>query len=157
MRLEISRGGAAAILWEAAANPAHEVCGLLLGESGRVSHVVPCRNVASEPHVTFEIDPAALIEAHRSARRGKRDVIGCYHSHPSGALMPSLRDGESAEQGAIWIIVANGMMTCWHMTGRGQFAGGFEPINRHELPDGCTKVAPSPEGRNPYASYESHI
>jgi desampylase len=116
MKLEISSAHLAQLLAEAAASPDREVCGLLLGEGLRVSALLPAANVSPSPHDSFEIDPAVLIAAHRAAREGAHAIIGCYHSHPNGRAEPSARDLESAEEGAVWIILANGDVGCWLMS-----------------------------------------
>lgn len=86
-----------------------ECCGLLLGREGRIDLAVPARNVAADPFNRFEIDPQALIAAHREARAGGRAVIGYYHSHPTGAALPSATDrAHAAGDGRIWAIVAPG-------------------------------------------------
>jgi proteasome lid subunit RPN8/RPN11 len=78
---------------------------LLLGQGDRIARVVPCANVAAEPWHRFEIDPAALIAAHRAARGGGAAVIGHYHSHPTGLAEPSPRDAaDAAPDGSIWLI-----------------------------------------------------
>lgn len=97
------------MLAEADASPQREICGLLLGEGRTVSTIQPCTNVASDPAQAFEIDPAQLIAAHRTARAGGQAVIGHYHSHPNGRVEPS--DCDRAMIGAageIWIIIASG-------------------------------------------------
>lgn len=150
MRLEISRSAVDAIVVEAASRADREVCGLLLGRGMRVERVVPCRNVASDPAVAFEIDPAALISAHRCARQGGPAVIGHYHSHPSGSLVPSQRDAEAAAaDGSIWAIAAGGALAWWRAVPNGSTEGAFEPINCDLLPEGCTTVAPPPEEQSP--------
>jgi proteasome lid subunit RPN8/RPN11 len=156
MRLEISRSAADAIVAEAVSRADREVCGLLLGRGMQVEHVVPCRNVAPDPFVAFEIDPAALISAYRNAREGGPAVIGHYHSHPSGSLMPSQRDAEAAAgDGAIWAIAACGALSWWRAVTDGPIEGAFEPINCDLLPEGCTTVAPPPEEQGPVATNES--
>jgi proteasome lid subunit RPN8/RPN11 len=145
-----------AILAEAAIRPDREACGLLLGRGMRVERVVPCRNVAPDPFIAFEIDPAALISAHRNAREGGPAVIGHYHSHPSGSLIPSQRDAQAAAgDGAIWAIVAGGALGWWRAVHGGAIEGAFEPINCDLLPEGCTTVAPPPEEQSPVATNES--
>ena len=156
MRLEISRSAVDAIVAEAASRADREVCGLLLGHGMRVERVVPCRNVAPDPFVTFEIDQAALISAHRKAREGGPAVIGHYHSHPSGSLMPSRRDAEAAAgDGTIWAIAARGALSWWRAVRDGPTEGALEPINCDLLPEGCTTVAPRPEEQSPVATNES--
>ncbi|WP_201742326.1 Mov34/MPN/PAD-1 family protein [Novosphingobium ovatum] len=108
----LARAVAPAMEAHVAAAWPNEACGLLLGavEGGcvRVLAAVPCANVASDPARKFEIDPAALIAAHRAAREGTgARVVGCFHSHPVGGAFPSARDvAAAAGDGAIWAIVA---------------------------------------------------
>lgn len=120
----------------AAAAPAREICGLLLGDAVRVEALAPCRNVADDPARRFEIDPAALIAAHRVARAGGPQVIGHYHSHPSGDAMPSSRDAADATpDGSVWIIVAGDRVTAWRAVDDGAVHGRFEPLAL--AVDGC--------------------
>jgi desampylase len=114
MRLEISRAARAQILAEAAASPGREICGLLLGEGGRIDRAASCHNVAPNPANSFELDPRALIAAHKAGRAGGPSVIGHYHSHPSGRAIPSDRDAANAMgDGAIWLIAGDGAVTAW--------------------------------------------
>ena len=69
-----------------------EVCGLLFGTAERIAAIAPAANVAPDPARHFELDPAALIAAHRAARAGGPPIIGHYHSHPSGVAVPSATD-----------------------------------------------------------------
>lgn len=123
MALRISRALRAQLLAEAAATPEHEVCGLLFGPAADVvTKVQPCANIASNPVDTFEIDPAALIAAHKAERAGRARLIGCYHSHPNGVDAPSVRDREAAwGNDAIWLIVAGDRLAAWKNTGPGAF------------------------------------
>jgi proteasome lid subunit RPN8/RPN11 len=105
---------------EAARFPEREVCGLLLGEPGHVRSILPCSNVAADPKRAFEIDPAALIAAHKVSRRGGPAIIGCYHSHPHGISAPSRHDAESGFAG-LWIIVAGNACHAWSADQDGQF------------------------------------
>lgn len=91
----------------ASALPA-ECCGLLLGH-GAIERAVPTANVAADPLRHFEIDPQALISAHRAARAGGPQVLGYYHSHPSGHPVPSATDCRHAGgDGRVWAIAARG-------------------------------------------------
>lgn len=88
------------------AHPA-ECCGILLGEGERVTRLVPAQNIHPSPHTHFEIDPRALIDAHREARAGGPQVVGYYHSHPHGPAHPSATDRrDAAHDGAIWALVS---------------------------------------------------
>jgi proteasome lid subunit RPN8/RPN11 len=65
-----------------------EACGLLLGQEGHIMEARACANVAPDPLRHFEIDPAALIAAHRASRAGGLAVLGYFHSHPNGLARP---------------------------------------------------------------------
>ncbi|QHL90822.1 hypothetical protein GVO57_08280 [Sphingomonas changnyeongensis] len=140
MTVMISRAALAAARAHAAATPGREACGLLLGVTGvdgglRIDTAQPCANVAADPAIMFEIDPAALIAAHRAARNGGPAVIGCYHSHPSGPARPSARDAAmAAGDGQIWLILPGddagggaggeaGVPGAWRA-----LPGGFAPV-----------------------------
>ena len=119
-----------------AAASRNEVCGLLLGNGLRVERLLACRNVAADPAVRFEIDPAALIGAHRAARNGGPAVIGHYHSHPSGDARPSPRDAaDAAPDGSIWIVVAGDTVTAWRAVAAGAWHGRFDPLPITPGPD----------------------
>jgi proteasome lid subunit RPN8/RPN11 len=123
--LRISRTALARIVAEAAASQ-DEVCGLLLGDP---AEALACRNVHPQPVRHFEIDPAALLAAHRTARAGGPDVIGCYHSHPSGDATPSPTDAASAPpDGSVWLIAANGAARAWRAVAQGAVHGRFDPV-----------------------------
>ena len=119
MVVQITRAVAAQLLAEATASPECEVCGLLFGTLERIDAALPCRNVAADPACTFEIDPQALITAHKAARAGGPHIIGCYHSHPNGRAEPSETDRAMAEGNDwLWAIVAGGALGVWQMQGR---------------------------------------
>ncbi|MEH3046788.1 M67 family metallopeptidase [Sphingomonas adhaesiva] len=149
--LEISIGLRNEIAASAAASPDAEVCGLLLGRGSRVERVVACRNVAATPARRFEIDPAALIAAHRAARGGGAAVIGHYHSHPTGTATPSPRDAADAPpDGSIWIIVAAGGLSAWRAVRDGALHGRFDPVPLVDA--GCAAPGERPQGGSPVSS-----
>lgn len=121
MRVRISRALLDAIISRAAASPAAEVCGLLLGRGVAIEQVEHCRNVADDSRTSFEVDPAALIAVHRAARQGGPRLLGHYHSHPNGIAAPSDRDRAAAEPGSLWVIVADEHATAWHAASNGDF------------------------------------
>ncbi len=125
MKLQISSGDRQILLEAAAATPDEEVCGLLLGNDGKVETLVPARNVARDPTRSFEIDPVILLSAHRTARGQGRHVIGHWHSHPNSRREPSARDAARAtENGQIWLIIAGGDMLAWLP----HSSGSFRPV-----------------------------
>ncbi len=125
------------ILTEAAASPRVEICGLLFGDAQAITAALPCRNVAADPARWFEIDPAALVAAHRAARTGGPRIVGHYHSHPTGVAVPSPRDAESAmADGALWLIAAGGVVRGWRAVADGPVEGRFERVVLDTRPDG---------------------
>ncbi|MBS0481950.1 MAG: M67 family metallopeptidase [Proteobacteria bacterium] len=124
MEIEVTSGALATLLAEATRAFPRECCGLLLGQGGRIETACPAANVHADPLHHFEIDPAALIAAHRDARAGRAQVMGYYHSHPNGRAGPSPADRAAASgDGRIWAIVARDDVTFWR-DGR----NGFEPL-----------------------------
>lgn len=125
MNIEVTSAALARILAEAAAAHPLESCGLLLGESRAISEARPVRNVHPAPDRHFEIDPAALIAAHRAARSGGPQVRGYYHSHPGGSAEPSATDrAHAAHDGRVWAIAAEGEVRFWR-----DDETGFEPLS----------------------------
>ena len=85
----------------------HECCGILLGGENRVESYLSANNIHPNPETHFEIDPRALIAAHKAERAGGPQVVGYYHSHPTGDPAPSATDRASAaHDGKVWAIVA---------------------------------------------------
>jgi proteasome lid subunit RPN8/RPN11 len=124
MVIEVTSGTLATLLEEAARADPREACGLLLGKGARVALAQPATNVHAQPERHFEIDPAALIAAHRAQRAGGLELLGYYHSHPNGRAEPSASDAAAASgDGRVWAIVAGGAVTWWR-----DGALGFEAL-----------------------------
>ncbi len=118
-----------AILEAAAAAAPREACGLLLGHGAHIHTAKLAANIHPQPLRHFEIDPAALIAAHKSARAaattGGPQVLGYFHSHPNGLARPSATDAAGASaDGRIWAIAAAGMVSLWR-----DCPSGFEPLS----------------------------
>ena len=114
MEIVLTREAFDRVLAEAAGALPEEACGILLGRAGCVEQAIPARNVHPSPRTHFEIDPQVLIDAHRAGRAGGTQVLGYYHSHPSGQAEPSATDrAMAAGDGSIWAIVAGGDVRCW--------------------------------------------
>lgn len=127
MTVTISRMLLDQILAIAAADRA-EVCGLLLGAAGRIKAIAPAANVAPDPARHFELDPVALIAAHRAARAGGAQMIGHYHSHPSGVAVPSATDAAcAAPDGSLWLIIGGDEARLWVAQGDGAGGVRFAP------------------------------
>jgi proteasome lid subunit RPN8/RPN11 len=122
MALQVSSEVLERMLAEARMAHPRECCGILTGKGAAIDDAHPARNVHAEPERHFEIDPQALIDAHRAARDGGRQVIGYFHSHPNGRAEPSATDRElAAGDGAVWAIIAAGGVRFFR-SGAGGFA-----------------------------------
>ena len=113
-----------------------EVCGVLAGrrraeadESGdaadRVTAVRRVPNAASDPRMRYELDPAAALSAIEAVESEGEDVVGFYHSHPSGPPRPSETDRAAATwAGYVYAIaVPPETVRAWRWTG-----DDFEPL-----------------------------
>ncbi|MFL0357435.1 Mov34/MPN/PAD-1 family protein [Erythrobacter sp. GH1-10] len=99
-----------------AARAAHprEACGILLGDGTGITQFTETANIHPTPETHFEIDPQALIDAHRAARTGGLKVMGYFHSHPVGDPEPSRADrAESAGDRRVWAIAAGETVRFW--------------------------------------------
>lgn len=125
MTLEVAREALEAMVAEAAQAAPNEACGLLLGGEGRIAEARPAVNVALDPERHFEIDPQALIDAHRAERGRGPALLGYFHSHPTGSTEPSASDREQASgDDKVWAIVASGLVRFWR-----DAPDGFEPLD----------------------------
>ena len=123
MTLRVTRAAIEGIRDAARAAAPEECCGLLLGGDA-IEEARPARNVSADRFRRFEIDPQALIDAHRAARSGGPLVLGYYHSHPAGPAEPSAIDrAHSAGDGKVWAIFAEGGVTFWR-----DDRDGFAPL-----------------------------
>jgi proteasome lid subunit RPN8/RPN11 len=114
MGLEVTSEVIATLVASAARAGPEECCGLLLGHDGRITEARAADNVAGDRLRHFEIDPAALFAAHREARSGGRELLGYYHSHPTGHPVPSATDcAHASGDNRAWAIVAGGEVAFW--------------------------------------------
>jgi desampylase len=101
----------------AAAHPDVEVCGLLFGTAKAIDDFERTANIAPDPARFFEIDPVALIAAHRRMRNGGPRITGYFHSHPGGPDEPSLTDiAQAAADDMLWMIVTGDGLRIWRAT-----------------------------------------
>lgn len=125
MQVSFTRSALTTMIAAARERHPEEACGLLLGHGGAVTLAASTANIAALPQRRFEIDPAALIAAHRSARAGGPAVLGYFHSHPTGSARPSPTDASmAARDGRIWAIIAGDTVLCWR-----DAPSGFEPLS----------------------------
>lgn len=131
MQVEVSSQVIEAMLAAAEQACPGECCGLIFGDGWRVEAIEQARNVHPDSTSHFEIDPQALVNAHRDARSGGPQVMGYYHSHPNRRAEPSETDREqSARDGSVWAIIAAGRVSFWR-----DREDGFAPLS-YSLTDG---------------------
>lgn len=124
MILKVTRGVLNAMRDAARHTHPEECCGLLFGSGDRIETLTPARNVAAERSRHFEIDPAALLSAFKAMRTGGPEVVGYYHSHPTGDCVPSATDREhSTGDSRIWAIISAGEVAFWRDS-----ANGFDAL-----------------------------
>ena len=76
------------IVAHAVADLPNECCGLLLGTSEIIEDVARARNM-KRSRTRFQVEPADHFAAIRRARAAGLEIVGAYHSHPSGPSGPS--------------------------------------------------------------------
>ena len=82
-----------------------EACGLLGGKGDKVIWVYPISNIARSPE-RFRMDPLQQVEALMQIDEGG-ELVGIYHSHPSGPTTPSELDiKEAAYPEAAYLVWA---------------------------------------------------
>ncbi|MBL8655852.1 MAG: M67 family metallopeptidase [Altererythrobacter sp.] len=124
MAIEVTSAVLDALLAEARAAHPRECCGLLFGTDSAVTEHRPAANIHPTPATHFEIDPQALVDAHRAMRGGGARLVGYYHSHPAGPPRPSATDRAlAAADGMIWAIAGEGRVELWRAG-----EGGMVPL-----------------------------
>jgi len=77
-----------------------EVCGVLAGVYGDDGSVVRAirqvDNVAETPQIRYAMDPETQLAAIESVEADGHDVVGFYHTHPTGPPRPSETDAARA-------------------------------------------------------------
>lgn len=126
LRARIEREGRAAF--------PRECCGLIEGECAHGTATALALHPADNGALAtnrFEIAPEDHFAALKRARANGRAIIGCYHSHPGGQLMPSAIDLAGAgEEDFLWLIsalsTADGPLT---LAGFVYSAASFLPVD----------------------------
>ena len=68
-----------------------ECCGLLGGRNGEVHSHYGLRNESPNPEREYQA-ALGLFEPFREMRRRNEELLAIYHSHPTSAAVPSLKD-----------------------------------------------------------------
>lgn len=89
--VQIRREIVAQILEDARHSPRLESCGLLAGGDGIISRAFPATNFLASA-TAYEIAPQELFGIMREIRAAGLQMLGIYHSHPTGDNSPSSSD-----------------------------------------------------------------
>ncbi|MBB6634006.1 Mov34/MPN/PAD-1 family protein [Cohnella thailandensis] len=94
----------------------YEACGVLLGirteEELTVESYCLLRNVAADPRDSFRFAPDEWIRLNLQTQKNQREIVGLWHSHPSGPALPSAQDAEGWDGcGSYWIVGLEGGRT----------------------------------------------
>ena len=65
-----------------------EACGMLGGREGRVEKIYPMTNSKPGPDY-YEMDPEEQFRVMKDIREAGLELIGLFHSHPTGQAYPS--------------------------------------------------------------------
>lgn len=93
-----------------------EACGLLAGKNDRVEKVLPVWNQAQSP-VRYVMDPYEQLKAFNWIESHDLDLLGIFHSHPTGPETASVTDIAEAAYEVVYLI--------WSLSGGIWKARGF--------------------------------
>ena len=100
--IELTRAAYDEIVYRAYEGGNAEICGVLAGDRGDdgdpsvVTETYAAENVAETPEIRYLIDPEEQLELIETVEEGGLDVVGFYHSHPTGPTHPSETDAARA-------------------------------------------------------------
>ena len=109
----------------ATAGRPEEVCGIVGGEFGesrsKGTSLHPATNVSDRPRTEYFMDPEEQLAVIDEIEENGEDVVGFYHSHPTGPPRPSPTDEARATwPGYSYLIVAldgRPFVGSWRWTG----------------------------------------
>ena len=82
-----------------------EACGLLAGKEARAEKMIGVRNQAQSP-VRFVMDPYEQLHAFDWIESHGLDLVGIFHSHPTGPEVVSATDIAEATYPVVHVILA---------------------------------------------------
>jgi len=82
-----------------------EACGLLAGKESRVEKIVGVLNQAQSP-VRFVMDPYEQLHAFNWIESNGLDLVGIFHSHPTGPETVSATDIAEAAYAVVHVILS---------------------------------------------------
>jgi Predicted metal-dependent protease of the PAD1/JAB1 superfamily len=82
-----------------------EACGLLAGRDAHVESVLEVTNQAQSP-VRYVMDPIEQLNAFEWIESNGLDLVGIFHSHPTGPETVSPTDISEAAYAVVYVILA---------------------------------------------------
>lgn len=122
MYLWLTHAQSQALLRHAHEARPNEACGLISGRQGQAQQVVPIHNVAPQPQIQYQLDPAEQIRAMSAFQQAGLELTAIYHSHPNGEPIPSQTDIREANYpDSIYLIIGftrgETRLAAWHIHG----------------------------------------
>ena len=94
-----------------------EACGLLAGHDSKVETVLEVTNQAQSP-VRFVMDPIEQLNAFEWIDSNEMELVGIFHSHPTGPETVSPTDIAEAAYAVVYVIFARvDNARGWHARG----------------------------------------
>lgn len=93
-----------------------EACGLLAGLNSKVETVFEVTNQAQSA-VRFVMDPVEQLKAFEWIESNGQELIGIFHSHPTGPEIVSPTDIAQAAYAVVHIILSRTHDGSWHARG----------------------------------------
>ncbi len=106
-----------------------EACGLLAGKNAKVEKIFEIRNQAQSP-VRFVMDPIEQLNAFEWIDSNGMDLLGIFHSHPTGPETVSPTDIAEAAYAVVYVILSR-MDGTWRTRGFWIEDGAFEEVSLH--------------------------
>lgn len=107
-----------------------ESCGLLAGRDSKVEKIFFVQNQAQSP-VQYVMDPIEQLNAFEWIESNNMDLLGIFHSHPTGPETVSPTDIAQAAYAVTYIILApvdNNNTREWHARGFWIENGSFSEV-----------------------------
>jgi len=103
LQLNLTKGHVQEIVDHVKSHAPLEACGLLAGKNDRVEKVFFVRNQAQSP-VRFVMDPQEQLKAFDWIESNELDLLGIFHSHPTGPETASPTDISEAAYDVVHVI-----------------------------------------------------
>jgi len=110
------------LLHQAQLTPNLEVCGFISAKDGSPKQAYPIKNIASMPETRFLMDPEQQLATSNQIKAEGDELFAVYHSHPTSAARPSIRDAEQAPLDDLYYLIISlntkGVleMRCFHLS-----------------------------------------